>query len=99
MLQAGFYGRSYAEYQGGKKVVRSTFQSVFPSMQTSFHNYVLNIRQKLSEDIFATKYMKEFGREVRYGWQLVRYVKLTGYKEELLGYLEKCFEAISFELD
>lgn len=68
-------------------------------MQTSFHNYVLNIRQKLSEDIFATKYVKEFGGEVRYGWQLVRYVKLTGNKEELMGYLERCLEAISSELD
>lgn len=79
MLQEGFHGRTYAVYRDGKRVTRKAWQSMFPYMDRSFHNYILNIRQKYSENIFASKYTDACGGAVRYGWEI------TGYQLEGLG--------------
>jgi phenol 2-monooxygenase len=39
-------------------------------MESSFHGYITNIRQKASEDIFISRYRRECGKEVHYGWKL-----------------------------
>ena len=71
MLQVGFYGRSYAVYRAGKHVMRKAWQNMFPIMDNSFHNYILNIRQSRSEDIFASAYEATSGQSVRFGWEIV----------------------------
>jgi phenol 2-monooxygenase len=73
MTQAGFIGRSYAAYKDGKRVVRKAWQSMFPYMDQSFHNYILNIRQKQSEHIFASRYQNLYDKRVQYGWNIVGY--------------------------
>jgi len=71
MIQAGFSGRSYAVFKDGKHVTRKAWQSMFPMTDNSFHNYILNIRQKNSERIFASRYERDFGKSVHYGWEIV----------------------------
>lgn len=71
MLQIGVHGRSYAVYQKGQRVTRTAWQGLFPLADQSFHNYILNIRQSRSEDIFVSAYSRlNSGRGPRYGWQL-----------------------------
>lgn len=70
MVQAGFHGRSYAVYKDGKKVTRKAWQSMFPMMDASFHNYILNLHQKSSERIFAENYRQECRKDVHYGWEI-----------------------------
>ncbi|RYP39902.1 hypothetical protein DL767_002021 [Monosporascus sp. MG133] len=43
-----------------------------------FHNYLLNIRQKNSEDIFASRYKAQCNRIVFHGWEIVDYKIDTG---------------------
>jgi phenol 2-monooxygenase (NADPH) len=70
MTQSSYIGRTYAVYQDGKRRTRNGWQTMFPLMQSSFHNYIVNIRQKNSERIFASKYREE-NRDVYYGWEIV----------------------------
>lgn len=73
MTQVGFTGRTYAVYKDGKRVTRKAWQSMLPLMDNSFHNYLLNIRQKSSEDIFASRYNTQFNKGVYHGWEIVDY--------------------------
>lgn len=70
IVQAAFTGKSYAVYKDGKKQIRQTWQAMLPYMESSFHGYITNIRQQKSEDILASQYQANFGREVYYGWEL-----------------------------
>lgn len=71
LTQAGFHGRSYAVINDGKRVTRKAWQSMFPMMDNSFHNYILNIRQKNSERLFASKYRDEWHKDVHHEWEIV----------------------------
>ncbi|KAK7754520.1 hypothetical protein SLS62_003540 [Diatrype stigma] len=73
LMQTGWTGRTYAVYRDGEHVTRRAWQSLLPLMDNSFHNYVLNIRQKRSEEIFAARYKTQFDRAVYHGWEIVAY--------------------------
>ena len=67
------YRRTYAVYRDGKRQIRQTWQSVLPYMDSSFHNYIMNLRQHKSESIFASRYVADHGRAVHHGWELKDY--------------------------
>ncbi|KAH0425192.1 FAD binding domain-containing protein [Colletotrichum camelliae] len=73
MVQAGNVARGIAAYQEGKRTPAVGQQTMFTAMNGTFHNYVLNIRQKNSQAIFATKYKAVSGNEVQYQWELIDY--------------------------
>ncbi|KAI8626753.1 FAD binding domain-containing protein [Xylariaceae sp. FL1651] len=73
MLQVGFVGRAASAFKDGKRITRRGWQSIFPAMASSFHNYILNIPQKTSEAIFAKKYEAEGHKAVHYLWEIVDY--------------------------
>lgn len=70
MTQAAFIGKTYALYKDGKRQVRRTWQTMMSYMENSFHGYVMNLRQKMSESIFASRYSADYGKVVYYGWGL-----------------------------
>jgi phenol 2-monooxygenase (NADPH) len=70
VVQAAFLGKSYAVYKDGRRQVRNAWQSMLAYMESSFHGYITNIRQKKSEDILISRYRQESGKEVHYGWKL-----------------------------
>ena len=70
MAQVAFTGRTYAVYKDGKRQTRQTWQSVLPYMESSFHSYIMNIRQKMSESIFAKRYAADHGKGIQYGSEL-----------------------------
>lgn len=73
MIQAGFHGRQYAIFREGQRVTRKAWQGMLPLMDASFHNYILNIRQSLSEDIFAERYRSDHNKSVFYRWRIIDY--------------------------
>lgn len=46
---------------------------MFTAMTGTFHDYILNIRQKSSQAVFSAKYKEISGTEVQYQWELVDY--------------------------
>ncbi|KAJ3945513.1 hypothetical protein N0V92_013473 [Colletotrichum tropicale] len=73
MVQAGNVARGIAAYQEGKRTPAVGQQTMFTAMNGTFHNYVLNIRQKNSQAIFAAKYKAVSGNNVQYQWELIDY--------------------------
>ncbi|KAI8312917.1 hypothetical protein K4K59_005246 [Colletotrichum sp. SAR11_240] len=73
MVQAGNVARGIAAYQEGKRTPAVGQQTMFTAMNGTFHNYVLNIRQKNSQAIFAAKYKAVSGNDVQYQWELIDY--------------------------
>ncbi|KAH9231681.1 hypothetical protein K456DRAFT_1726656 [Colletotrichum gloeosporioides 23] len=73
MVQAGNVARGIATYQEGKRTPAVGQQTMFTGMNGTFHNYLLNIRQKNSQAIFAAKYKAVSGNDVQYQWELVDY--------------------------
>ncbi|KAF0319405.1 FAD binding domain-containing protein [Colletotrichum asianum] len=73
MVQAGNVARGIAAYQEGKRTPAVGQQTMFTAMNGTFHNYVLNIRQKNSQAIFVAKYKAVSGNDVQYQWELVDY--------------------------
>ena len=71
VIQNSFIGRTYAAYANGKRVTRKAWQSMLPMMDTSFHNYIVNIRQNNSQRIFASRYKSDSGKSVHYSWEIV----------------------------
>lgn len=72
IIQAAYIGRQYGVFKDGQRVHRRTFQSMFPLMDQSFHNYITNIRQNNSQRVFTSRYKSDFGKRVHYGWELVQ---------------------------
>ncbi|KAL1645784.1 hypothetical protein SLS58_003668 [Diplodia intermedia] len=72
MAQIGFLARNSTTYKDGKLVPSRGWQILWKAMRESFHQYVLNIRQKYSEEVFRTSY-EAFGYQVQYGWEVVGY--------------------------
>lgn len=70
ITQAGFIGKTYAVFRDGKRQVQRTWQSMLSYMQTSFHGYMMNLRQRKSESIFAARYLADHGKAIHYGWEL-----------------------------
>jgi phenol 2-monooxygenase len=66
--QMGFSARANANFNNGKRVVARGWQVIFEGLHNTFFNYMLNIRQKFSEDIFGEKYCG-LGKNIHYGWQ------------------------------
>lgn len=71
VTQAAFIGRTSAAFRDGKRINRPAYQSIFPLLDQSFHNYIVNIRQNSSQRIFAARYKADFNKSVQYGWELV----------------------------
>lgn len=71
ITQAAFIGRTSAAFRDGKRINRPAYQSIFPLLDQSFHNYIVNIRQNSSQRIFAARYKADFNKSVQYGWELV----------------------------
>ncbi|KAH9909865.1 FAD/NAD(P)-binding domain-containing protein [Xylariomycetidae sp. FL2044] len=71
MLQIGVTARSFVVFKDGKPVPRKSWQLMIKMLDNSYHDYILNLRQKRSEDVFVSKYKTDFGKSVYYGWELV----------------------------
>lgn len=72
MAQVGFFGHNTVTYKNGQLVPGRGWQILFKAMKDSYHSYILNIRQKYSEDLLRMNY-ESFGYEVQYGWEVVQY--------------------------
>ncbi|KAF5250718.1 hypothetical protein FANTH_4161 [Fusarium anthophilum] len=72
LLQRGFVGRSSVNYRNGKRVNGPGWNSMFDHVKLSYHDYLLNIRQCNSEEVFLSHY-ERCGKSVWYGWKLVTY--------------------------
>ncbi|OJD33491.1 pentachlorophenol 4-monooxygenase [Diplodia corticola] len=72
MAQIGFFARNATTYKDGHIVPGRGWQILWKAMKDSFHPYVLNIRQKYSEQVFRENY-EAFGYQVHYGWEVVGY--------------------------
>ncbi|KAH8892957.1 hypothetical protein GQ53DRAFT_822456 [Thozetella sp. PMI_491] len=72
MNQEGSISRAAVSYNGGDRVTERGFQSAFSYMRASYNDYGLNIRQQLSEKIFADEYAK-CGKSVMHGWKMDSY--------------------------
>ncbi|KAI1258545.1 FAD binding domain-containing protein [Xylariaceae sp. FL1019] len=81
VTRAAFIGRTYAVFRDGKRISRKAWQAMGPLMDNSFHNYLVNIRQRYSEDIFATKYKAESNRPIYYGWAITGYAVDTSLSD------------------
>ncbi|KXH32950.1 hypothetical protein CSIM01_07577 [Colletotrichum simmondsii] len=73
IVQQGNIVRGIATFRSGKRVSSVGQQSMFTAMTGTFHDYIINIRQKSSQAIFAAKYKAVSGNEVQYQWELVDY--------------------------
>lgn len=73
IVQQGNIVRGIATFHGGKRVSAVGQQSMFTAMTGTFHDYIINIRQKSSQAIFAAKYEALSGNKVQYQWELVDY--------------------------
>ncbi|KAJ0309453.1 hypothetical protein COL5a_001624 [Colletotrichum fioriniae] len=73
MVQQGNAVRGIATFRDGKRVSAVGQQSMFTAMTGTFHDYILNIRQKSSQAVFSAKYKEISGTEVQYQWELVDY--------------------------
>uniref|UniRef100_A0A8H7NPN7 FAD-binding domain-containing protein n=1 Tax=Bionectria ochroleuca TaxID=29856 RepID=A0A8H7NPN7_BIOOC len=73
LIQEGFVARSSLNYNNGQRISNRGWGAMFDHLKTSFHDYVLNIRQCHSEDVFRARY-ERYGKSVRYGWELISYV-------------------------
>ncbi len=73
MDQEGFISRSTISYNNGVRSVENGIQQSLVVIQSSYHDYILNIRQKYSEEIFADRYASESRKNVIHGWELVNF--------------------------
>jgi len=90
MLQEGFVCRAGVTFKDGQRVTERGWNIAFESMPNTFHDYILNIRQKYSEDIFREKYTEASGSSVQYGWRLTdfRMEKLEADDYNITAYVE-----------
>ncbi|KAF2121142.1 FAD binding domain-containing protein [Lophiotrema nucula] len=72
LAQVGFFARNSITYKDGQVVPDRGWQILWKHFKESFHSYVLNIRQKYSEDIFRASY-EALGYRVQFGWELSSY--------------------------
>ncbi|RSM10899.1 hypothetical protein BHE90_008803 [Fusarium euwallaceae] len=56
MAETGFIARNYVNYRDGKREISGGYQMLFTQMHNTYLDYVLNIRQKYSEEIFRASY-------------------------------------------
>ena len=82
MTQAGFVARSSAGYRDGKRVTARGWHQIFAALATSYHDYILNIRQANSQDIFGSMYKMDFGKDIHHGWEITHYELDTSPGEE-----------------
>ena len=61
MAEIAHIARGYVNYNAGKRVVSGSYHSVFNSMHGTFFDYVINIRQKYSEQIFRKSFEEHGG--------------------------------------
>ena len=69
MNQTGFISRGTVTYKDGKRLTDRGWISAIDMMHGTYMDYVLNIRQKYSEDIFASRY-EGLGNTVHAEWTL-----------------------------
>ncbi|CZR43832.1 related to 2-polyprenyl-6-methoxyphenol hydroxylase and related FAD-dependent oxidoreductases [Fusarium proliferatum ET1] len=72
LLQKGFVARSSVNFKNGNRVNERGWNDMFDAAKLSYHDYLLNIRQCNSEEVFLSHYEK-CGKSVWYGWKLVAY--------------------------
>lgn len=69
VIQRAFIGKDFSTYSNGIRVTRRAFQSMFPMMSISFYDFITNIRQNSSQEIFTSKYEQAAGEKVHHGWE------------------------------
>ena len=69
MNQTGFVSRGTVTYKDGKRLTDRGWISAFDMIHGTYMDYVLNIRQKYSEEIFASRY-EDLGHTVHAEWTL-----------------------------
>ncbi|KAM0550185.1 hypothetical protein ACHAPJ_009033 [Fusarium lateritium] len=73
LLQAGFLARYSTNYKDGKRVTARGWNTVLSSLSSSFHDYLLNLRQSCSQAILAARYTEDFAEKVFYEWMITDY--------------------------
>ena len=61
MIEIAHIARGYVNYNAGKRVISGSYHSVFNSMHGTFFDYVINIRQRYSEQIFQQSFEEHGG--------------------------------------
>ncbi len=74
IVQEGFASRSSVNFKDGQRSNERGWASLFDHLKTSYHDYVLNIRQRHSEDVLRHRY-QSYGRSLWEGWELTSYVE------------------------
>lgn len=69
MNQIGYIARQAVTFKDGQLVTSRGWHVMYNRMQETLLDYVLNIRQKFSEDVFRKEY-KRLGGEPYIGWRL-----------------------------
>jgi phenol 2-monooxygenase (NADPH) len=96
LLQIGYIAHSSVTYKDGKRVTERGWNAIYENMHNTNMNYVLNIRQKYSEQVFRNAY-ERLGDHVHKGWILKRLsyedtpqgVRVKSIIEELASGTEK----------
>ncbi|GAM43000.1 hypothetical protein TCE0_044r17462 [Talaromyces pinophilus] len=74
MAEIAHISRGYVNYNGGKRVISGTYHSMFNQLQGTYFDYVINIRQKYSEQIFR-KAFESYGGTFYEEYELVSIVQ------------------------
>lgn len=69
MNQIGVVGRTSVTFKDGQRVTSRGWHGMFAEMGETYLDYLLNIRQKLSMDVFRRRYEQLQGR-IETGWTL-----------------------------
>jgi phenol 2-monooxygenase len=62
MAQIGYIARNYVNFRGGKRATSGGYKMLLSQMHDTYIDYVINIRQKYSEQIFREAYEAKGGR-------------------------------------
>lgn len=61
MAEIAHIARGYVNYNAGKRVISGTYHSLFNQLHGTYFDYVINIRQRYSEEIFRKSFEENEG--------------------------------------
>ncbi|KAK6858654.1 hypothetical protein PG995_005218 [Apiospora arundinis] len=73
VTQEGFIARADATFHHGLRITQRGWHEIYTGMRETHHDYLVNIRQRYSEDIFRAKYASVSGKTISFGWELANF--------------------------
>lgn len=70
MTNIGVISRGSVTYKDGMRITTRGWAAMFSQMGESYLDYILNLRLKYSEEVFAAAYEK-LGGDVHAGWEVI----------------------------